>query len=996
MNHRLLAICLIACAGSICGTALADQGANGNPDALLIRKSGFQGAVSGLFAAPGATIPIPADKPANQNGAGRAAALRFFDQYGTQFGIRDAGTELQWMKVETDLLGQAHTTFQQVFKGIEVYTGVLKVHQLATGEVLGANGRFYDIKPTMSVTPTVDAKSAEAAMRRDIPEGTHAALESIKLVIVDPGWYGDPIGGGPRLAYQVILNDIGRNALGFREAAFIDAQSGELLDKWSLLEALLDRQIYDGGAAPALPGTLARAEGASPTGTADIDKAYDYAGDFYNYLQRGFNRDSINNAGFSLVLTVNSTAANCPNAFFNGAQAAFCAGVVTDDVVAHELTHGLTGFTAGLIYQNQSGQLNESFSDVFGECVDLFNGNVSAIGAPSGIPWPNASPSGSDLDLPNNARGVCSPRPTHPDGVRWLVGEGSSAFGGAIRDMFDPTCRNHPDRANSVFETCSASDSGGVHSGSGVPNHAFMLTTDGGTFNGRTISGIGLIKSGAVWYRALTVYLTPGSDFKDAYDAFNQAATDLVGSTPRDPRTGLPSSAPFTGSDAAQVNLALLATEMNTDGLCGQTNNVLDDATIPPECANATVIFSDTFEGTTLNWQVANSAPPTPYNWVLTSTPLPFGRLGKAAFCEDRAVGDCNTVDESATHTMTSVPIVVPSTAQHPMLAFTHSLGSEGSFDGGRVEISIGTGAFLPVPRTAIEFNPYNGTLKPASIGNTDPLAGQDVWTGIGGHWGRTIIDLSSMGVIGTSMRIRFTFGKDGCTGGPGWYVDDLSVYNCPDCNANTIADIREYKYRASTPFVGPVGTGVTPMTTLTAVPDATGTVTIELLANADLSLTTETIDLQLNGTSLATFFTLGGIDCARTPSRESKPIPAASFNTALHLGAGGTTAVLAFIGSADVNPAACDASYIGASIRFDRAAASADTNGNLVPDTCDCPRPNCRADFNCSGGLSVQDIFDVLAAWFAGSPTANFNTVNGITVQDIFDFLSAWFAGCP
>jgi hypothetical protein len=54
-----------------------------------------------------------------------------------------------------------------------------------------------------------------------------------------------------------------------------------------------------------------------------------------------------------------------------------------------------------------------------------------------------------------------------------------------------------------------------------------------------------------------------------------------------------------------------------------------------------------------------------------------------------------------------------------------------------------------------------------------------------------------------------------------------------------------------------------------------------------------------------------------------------------------------------------------------------------------------CRADFNQSGALTVQDIFDFLAAWFAGQPSADFNGIGGIAVQDIFDFLAAWFAGC-
>ena len=71
----------------------------------------------------------------------------------------------------------------------------------------------------------------------------------------------------------------------------------------------------------------------------------------------------------------------------------------------------------------------------------------------------------------------------------------------------------------------------------------------------------------------------------------------------------------------------------------------------------------------------------------------------------------------------------------------------------------------------------------------------------------------------------------------------------------------------------------------------------------------------------------------------------------------------------------------------------SRDLNGNGIPDECESP---CIADFNQIGGLTIQDIFDFLAAWFASDPRGDFNGANGITTQDIFDFLGAWFAGCP
>src|SRR4029078_13198458 len=116
-------------------------------------------------------------------------------------------------------------------------------------------------------------------------------------------------------------------------------------------------------------------------------------------------------------------------------QTEFNAGLCVDDVVAHEWTHGLVSNTANLFYQNESGQLNESYADVFGELVDLFNGNVAFAGLPVGPNWPPTG-SGPATDTPNNSRTGCSLPPTSPDVVRWMLGEAASAPGlpGAIRD----------------------------------------------------------------------------------------------------------------------------------------------------------------------------------------------------------------------------------------------------------------------------------------------------------------------------------------------------------------------------------------------------------------------------------------------------------------------------------------------------------------------------------------------------------------------------------
>src|SRR5205823_4808325 len=124
-----------------------------------------------------------------------------------------------------------------------------------------------------------------------------------------------------------------------------------------------------------------------------------------------------------------------------------------DDVVGHEFSHGFTQFESNLYYYMQSGAINEAMSDIFGEYIDLTDG----VG--------NDDPS-----------------------VRWLVGE--DLPGGAIRNMQDPFYSYQPDSMTSYFYNCTTSDSGGVHTNSGVANKAAFLMTDGGTLNGVTVQGL--------------------------------------------------------------------------------------------------------------------------------------------------------------------------------------------------------------------------------------------------------------------------------------------------------------------------------------------------------------------------------------------------------------------------------------------------------------------------------------------------------------------------
>ena len=177
-----------------------------------------------------------------------------------------------------------------------------------------------------------------------------------------------------------------------------------------------------------------------------------------------------------------------PNAYWNGSEMRFGANYASaDDVVAHELTHAVTERESNLIYWGESGAINEAFSDIFGEFVDL-----------------------------TNTGGADGPY------LRWLMGE--DLPGGAIRSMADPTLYGDPDRRYSVNWYTGAEDYRGVHLNSGVANKLAYLLTDGASFNGQTVTGQGISLVAALFYEAQVNLLVPASDYFDLYAALRQAA----------------------------------------------------------------------------------------------------------------------------------------------------------------------------------------------------------------------------------------------------------------------------------------------------------------------------------------------------------------------------------------------------------------------------------------------------------------------------------------
>lgn len=893
------------------------------PEGVITIRSKSKGRVTVVSGSNRAAMEV------EQSGLGSPTALDAIGQYGGAFGVTNALLQLAPRRQWTDRLGHRHTSLRQIHKGVPVFGGELKVHQDQAGRLLGANGDFYAIDGAIRTDPTLTVERAIAVARRDLDYKDPVVWKK-ELVIVDPGWYGDPPIGA-HLSYYITLHD---NASGEATAFLVEAHSGRELDRWSLQHTARVRRIYDGGQEDVLPGTLVRGEGEPPVvDPEDADRAYDFAGDLYGFLSRALNRDGVDGAGLPLTITVNSTASGCPNAFWEDRllQSAFCEGTVSDDIVGHELGHALTLFTAGLLIQNQPGQLNESFADVLGELVDLYNGDSSRVGAPGGTPWP-AHPTGGGLDTPNLRRTSCTGAPDFADGVRWLVGEDAVAFGDALRDMWDPTCHRHPDRTGSEFYTCPPLDNGGVHIGSSVVNHAFAMLVDGKEFNGYTVHAIGPEKAAAVWFRALEVYLTVASNFEDAYHAFGQSASDMIGAMPYDPRTGQPTGEVFTTFDAQQVENALLATEMDRGELCGIQEPVLDPAPAP-RCGTETIVFQEDFEAGSIGWTLENSGPPTPYDWEVTDDALPSQRPGRALFCADRHVGDCATVDESAVHSAISPAIRMPLTVARAMLSFEHLIASDTGWDGGNINVSVNGGAWQAVPTSAFLFNPYNARIRSAFFENNNPLAGQLGWSGAGGGWGTTLIDLGALVTGGDMLQIRFDFGKDLCVGSDGWYVDDVTVFACGDCNLNGIPDSADFHFTAVASTETTLGYGNPVAMTVSPIPRAASDVTLTTYAAADLNGFRETLTVFLNGVEVGSLYGRHGDaqDCPSIADRAGLVIARDAFNAILD----GETLVIEVVASQDVSPLLCaDGTLLAMLIDF--IPETKDDNDNQIPDECE------------------------------------------------------------
>ncbi len=262
------------------------------------------------------------------------------------------------------------------------------------------------------------------------------------------------------------------------------------------------RSIYDQKHSEEMVlGHPTRAEGAPPVDDAGVNQAYDGFGATYQFYWDVFQRDSIDNGGMPIMGLVHFSN-DYDNAFWDGQGHMFFGDgdgtmftPLTNslDVIGHELTHGVTQYMANLSYVTQSGALNESISDVFGSLVKQYAKKQDAASAD------------------------------------WLIGNDivGPMLQPALRSMKAPGKANAHDSQPADMDhfVKTAQDNGGVHTNSGIPNHAFYVVAT-------TIGGKAWEKAGKIWYESLDdAQIKPNCDFATFAKVTLRQAQQLFGAT---------------------------------------------------------------------------------------------------------------------------------------------------------------------------------------------------------------------------------------------------------------------------------------------------------------------------------------------------------------------------------------------------------------------------------------------------------------------------------
>lgn len=468
--------------------------------------------------------------------------------------------DFKMLHTNRDNQGYEHQKFQQYYNGIKVEFGQYSVHG-KNGEALTMSGHYVPVKgikttPRLSRTASAQAALSLSGVAKDatVSEGKLVICEDFVKQTYTPALaYKYTVEGtkdGEYYKANLYINAMSGQLLLENPLVYHHHERSEKLKKLASTTKHNHNILTPGNAATRYSGTQT-IEGQSVSGgyrlydntrgggihtknannssswnfnsaTEFVDNDNNWtAGEWnnsnldnaaldahwasemtYDYYKDIHGRDSYDGQGTIMKNLVHALN-NWFNAQWNGSTMRYGDGnasnpLTTIDVGAHEMSHGVTQFSAGLVYRGESGALNEAFSDIFAACVENF----------------------IDGSLPGQYKKQL-----------WKIGEEI----GYIRNMENPNDKGHPDTYKGTnWASTSGGDNGGVHTNSGVLNHWFYLLSvgkSGSNDNGDsyTVDGITIEKAEKIAYRMLTVYLSSSSKYNAAREAGIQAAIDLYG-----------------------------------------------------------------------------------------------------------------------------------------------------------------------------------------------------------------------------------------------------------------------------------------------------------------------------------------------------------------------------------------------------------------------------------------------------------------------------------
>jgi Zn-dependent metalloprotease len=714
--------------------------------------------------------------------------------------LRTTGDTFAPKAVRRSSAGGDVVRLQQTVAGVPVLGGEVVVDLDPNGATRSVHSETL---PSAAPSTTARVPSSLAATRAvaAVVLSTKARAGDLRttaptLAIYDPRIFGAPGVQRATLVWQTTVRSSTDRSID--HLVLVDATRGFItLDLDQLGRATTFPVCDADGTALNVPcGANALADSGMFGPTDDAQRAVDYASATYDFYLNYLGRDSVNGHGMPLVSTVRYcppvTPAQCPydNAFWDGTQMVYGAHYPqADDVVAHELTHGVTQYNSGLYYYFQSGAINESLSDIFGEYIDQVN--VVA-----------GTKDGTQYD--------------------WQIGE--DLPGGRIRDMADPTIQiggfSQPDRTGSPFyesHTNAGSDagfdSGGVHGNSGVGNKLGYLlgnpagfTVSAGVDNLINVTGLGIPKAARIIYDA-SLLLTSGADYRAFASALRSSCAALQAGAVV-PSGGPVQNTPVTSADCNQVNNAILATQMDAAPL----NVPTVDAPVCSAGQVTTTTFTDAMENTRSgNWQRKGGAGlvwrPTYVKgsgalWFYGRSTNPYGADqvyatsgGNNLWGDDPDLSDVvtfTTHPQSYDAQIVSRPLKVPATGTS-FLRFEQAFGfdSGGSpstnYDGGRVEYTTDAGTTWRDAGPLFVNNGYgfNTVTRSNSVLAPDnPLHGQPAFTRHSQGYVASRIGLSAL--AGRTVQFRFRITAGSSVGDYGWFVDDVKLYACGPLAAPT------------------------------------------------------------------------------------------------------------------------------------------------------------------------------------------------------------------